>query len=602
MIATGIEIKTEAAAASTGVIIPLYIPPRMKPFRETCVVCDAKGQTIAQAHHTPSLLAGFEITMRELVKTYQPEALEPGDVIVTNDPYRGGSHLPDVTVVTPVFDTAGSRLLFFTASRAHHAEIGGIVPGSMPPFSRTLAEEGVVIRHFRLVQGQRSSEAALAALVDFIVLLLLGSALAWLAAGRMLRPIRDTTELARRTGLLAPYNAAINRGAAGVKLSGPNYDFSLDPARAHSVESIWDATCRAASAELTDGAETHGLDWFRTHGFRVKPFSRLMWYLYPKLVEQGLNLRIGQRRVAELLQLGEAEGLLRGQQGGLHDFFQQLVHSLLLPCGIVYRPAISMHRLKSKAMKAALASAVCGSFGPRFFISVPTAASHDGIVSARASVPMEEGSASLAAHPPIAIVADTGIIASSPHRLTASGCADIISNWTACLDWELANRLKGEQVSDYAIALSRMTAELLKKNTRAIRPHSEEGAWIVIKALVSSGVAMSIAGSSRPGSGGEHKFGHALEKLIPGKALHGEACGIGTIISMYLHGGDWRGIREALKYIGAPVTPGDLGIPDEVAVEALIAARHIRPERFTIIDMGITRESAEKLIRMLYED
>jgi glycerol-1-phosphate dehydrogenase [NAD(P)+] len=238
----------------------------------------------------------------------------------------------------------------------------------------------------------------------------------------------------------------------------------------------------------------------------------------------------------------------------------------------------------------------------RQFISVPTAASHDGIVSARASVPMEEGSASLAAHPPIAIVADTGIIASSPHRLTASGCADIISNWTACLDWELANRLKGEQVSDYAIALSRMTAELLKKNTRAIRPHSEEGAWIVIKALVSSGVAMSIAGSSRPGSGGEHKFGHALERLIPGKALHGEACGIGTIISMYLHGGDWRGIREALKYIGAPVTPGDLGIPDEVAVEALIAARHIRPERFTIIDMGITRESAEKLIRMLYED
>ena len=60
--------------------------------------------------------------------------LRPGDVFVTNDPYRGGSHLPDVTVVTPVFDDAGERLLFFTASRAHHAEIGGIVPGSMPPF------------------------------------------------------------------------------------------------------------------------------------------------------------------------------------------------------------------------------------------------------------------------------------------------------------------------------------------------------------------------------------------------------------------------------------------------------------------------------------
>ncbi len=97
------------------------------------------------------------------------------------------------------------------------------------------------------------------------------------------------TELAKRTGLLAEYNSAINKGAAGVKLSGPNYDFSLDPAKQHEVERIWDATCRAATAELTEGAESHGLDWFRQHGFRVKPFSRLQWYLYPKLVEIGLR-------------------------------------------------------------------------------------------------------------------------------------------------------------------------------------------------------------------------------------------------------------------------------------------------------------------------
>jgi phenylacetyl-CoA:acceptor oxidoreductase len=98
-----------------------------------------------------------------------------------------------------------------------------------------------------------------------------------------------STDLAKRTGLLAEYNAAINKGAAGVKLSGPNYDFSLDPAEQHSVEHIWDASCRAASAELTEGCETQGLDWFRQHGFRVKPFSRLQWYLYPKLVETGLR-------------------------------------------------------------------------------------------------------------------------------------------------------------------------------------------------------------------------------------------------------------------------------------------------------------------------
>ncbi|MEI6839882.1 MAG: NAD(P)-dependent glycerol-1-phosphate dehydrogenase [Methanomicrobiales archaeon] len=238
----------------------------------------------------------------------------------------------------------------------------------------------------------------------------------------------------------------------------------------------------------------------------------------------------------------------------------------------------------------------------RQFISVPTAASHDGIASARASVPTTEGRGSLEAQPPIAIVADTGIIAAAPHRLLAAGCADIISNYTAILDWELAHRLRGEKVSEYAVALSKMTAELLMKNAHVLKPHNEETAWFVTRALVSSGVAMSIAGSSRPGSGSEHKFGHALEQLAPGKALHGEACGIGTIIAMYLHGGDWKTIREALRSVGAPVTPGELDIPDSVAVDALLMAKTIRPERFTILDMGLNEESAWELVRMLYQE
>jgi glycerol-1-phosphate dehydrogenase [NAD(P)+] len=238
----------------------------------------------------------------------------------------------------------------------------------------------------------------------------------------------------------------------------------------------------------------------------------------------------------------------------------------------------------------------------RQFISVPTAASHDGIASARASVPTAIGAGSLEAHPPIAIVADTGIIAAAPHRLLAAGCADVISNYTAILDWELAHRMRGEPMSEYAIALSRMTAEILMRNAHVIKPHQEESAWMVIKALVSSGVAMSIAGSSRPASGGEHKFSHALDRLAPGKALHGESCGIGTIITMYLHGGDWRGIRDSLKKIGAPTTPGELDIPDRVAVNALLMAKTIRPERFTILDMGLTRGSAEKLVKMLYTE
>jgi phenylacetyl-CoA:acceptor oxidoreductase len=121
------------------------------------------------------------------------------------------------------------------------------------------------------------------------------------------------TELARRTDLLEAYNGAINRGAAGVKLSGQNYDFSLDAREAHNVEKVWDAVCRAASAELTDGAECQGLDYFRAHGFRVKPFPRLQWYLYPKLV--GSGLRFEQPYQERLFRVGKELGRRLHEQG-----------------------------------------------------------------------------------------------------------------------------------------------------------------------------------------------------------------------------------------------------------------------------------------------
>lgn len=239
----------------------------------------------------------------------------------------------------------------------------------------------------------------------------------------------------------------------------------------------------------------------------------------------------------------------------------------------------------------------------RQFISIPTAASHDGIASSRASVPTREESVSVGAHPPIAVIADTGIIASAPPRLMASGCADIISNYTAVLDCELAQRIKGEDISEYSMALSKITAEILVKNADRIVPQSEDAAWIVIKALVSSGVAMSIDGSSRPASGAEHKFSHALDVLATGKGLHGEQCGIGSIMMMKLHGGDWKSIRDSLKKIGAPTNPAEIGITDETAEAALMRASEIRPERYTILEhCGMTPEKAHELVNMLYED
>ncbi len=100
------------------------------------------------------------------------------------------------------------------------------------------------------------------------------------------------TELARRTGLLSKYNRAINRGATSVALKGDNYDHTLDESQVHSVETIWERVCRAASAEITAGKEADGLDWYREHGFRVKPYSRLKWYLYPTIVDKGLRFEL----------------------------------------------------------------------------------------------------------------------------------------------------------------------------------------------------------------------------------------------------------------------------------------------------------------------
>ncbi len=115
----------------------------------SCALFTAAGDLVVNAPHIPVHLGAMGETVRSILAD-NPQ-MSPGDVFVTNDPYRGGSHLPDVTVVTPLHDPASGRLLFFTASRAHHAEIGGKTPGSMPPFSQNLAEEGVLIRNFKLV-------------------------------------------------------------------------------------------------------------------------------------------------------------------------------------------------------------------------------------------------------------------------------------------------------------------------------------------------------------------------------------------------------------------------------------------------------------------
>jgi 5-oxoprolinase (ATP-hydrolysing) len=131
----------------------------------SCALFDAQGQLIANAPHMPVHLGSMSESIRSVIE--RNPGMRAGDVFVLNDPYHGGTHLPDITVVTPVYlDEGDSRAAFFVASRGHHADIGGITPGSMPPFSRSIAEEGVLIDNFKLVEGGRLREAELLALLQ----------------------------------------------------------------------------------------------------------------------------------------------------------------------------------------------------------------------------------------------------------------------------------------------------------------------------------------------------------------------------------------------------------------------------------------------------
>ncbi len=125
----------------------------------SCALFDAEGRLIANAPHVPVHLGAMGESVRTVIAS-RGASLKPGDAIVLNNPFNGGTHLPDVTVISPMFDPEGKAIRFFVANRAHHADIGGLTPGSTPPASSTLEEEGVVIDDFLLVDGGEFRETA----------------------------------------------------------------------------------------------------------------------------------------------------------------------------------------------------------------------------------------------------------------------------------------------------------------------------------------------------------------------------------------------------------------------------------------------------------
>lgn len=136
--------------------------PNIKERRDySCAVFDAQAQMIAQAAHIPVHLGSMPLSVQAAIQQYSTD-LGPGDAVILNDPFRGGTHLPDITIVSPVFfEGEGEvRLVGFVASRAHHADVGGMTPGSMP-VGRELFQEGLIIPPVKLVRAGRTDQAIL---------------------------------------------------------------------------------------------------------------------------------------------------------------------------------------------------------------------------------------------------------------------------------------------------------------------------------------------------------------------------------------------------------------------------------------------------------
>jgi len=123
-------------------------------------------------------------------------------------------------------------------------------------------------------------------------------------------------------------------------------------------------------------------------------------------------------------------------------------------------------------------------------------------------------------------------------------------------------------------------------------------ARVIVEGLISAGVASCIAGSSRPCSGAEHLFSHALDKIAPGIGLHGEKCGIGSIMMAKLQKQDWKKIVKTLKDVGAPTTAKQIGLTPDVIIEALTMAQELRPERYTVLkEVRMTKKRALNLAK-----
>ena len=218
-------------------------------------------------------------------------------------------------------------------------------------------------------------------------------------------------------------------------------------------------------------------------------------------------------------------------------------------------------------------------------VAVATNLAHDGICSPVATLENDAGTGSYGVPNPIGVVIDLDLVRQAPPRFIRAGIGEALSNLCALADWELSHRETGEQVDGLAAAMARTAAEAVMHQPGTIA--DARFLEVLANALVLSGQAMSVAGTSRPVSGACHEINHAINQLFPKQAAqHGEQCGVGAAFATYLRGDHALAdeMAEVLTRHELPVTPSDLGVGVDQFVEAVTYAPHTRPGRFTILE------------------
>src|SRR3954470_22651672 len=217
-------------------------------------------------------------------------------------------------------------------------------------------------------------------------------------------------------------------------------------------------------------------------------------------------------------------------------------------------------------------------------ISVATSLANDGIGSPVASLINDGIKGSYGVHIPFGVIVDLDFVETGSDRVNRGGVGDVISNISALADWELARQVRGEPVDGLAASLARVGAEAVL----TIPGGMQDDAFVTVlaEALISSGLAMAVCGSSRPCSGGCHEIMHAVDSLLPGTASHGELAGLGALFCTFLRG-DQRRFAQMADCLGRhrlPRTPEDVGISDDHFVDVVSFAPRTRPDRYTILE------------------